>query len=106
MQVEEALFNRCAELPVVGFRKLAIGLFWINPTDLLPADRKTIAYGVAHGISPAPEDCRTYREWIQRMRAALGANYPQVSHAAYLAATGADIEDDAAPVPAEERRRS
>jgi hypothetical protein len=90
-QVDETLFNRCADLPIVGFHKLTIGLFWINPTHFLPADKKTIACGVSHAAQ-APEDYRTYKEWIQRMSTALGTNYPQVSHAAHLAATEADIE--------------
>lgn len=85
-QLDEGLFNRCVELLSVGIHKLTMALFWINPTDYLPADRKTRAYGHANGITAPPEDYRTYRTWMQQMGAKLGADYPAQSHTAHLEA--------------------
>jgi 5-methylcytosine-specific restriction protein B len=101
-QVDGNLFDLCAELPVVGIRKLTIGLFWINPKTFLPADKKTASLGSSHGIGHEPEDADTYRRWVAQMTDALGNNYPEISHNAHLAAT-AEIEDPP-PSPASGRQ--
>ena len=85
-QLDEGVFNRCVELKSVGIHKLTMALFWINPTDYLPADSKTRAYGHANGITAPPEDYRTYRTWMQQMAAKLGSDYPAQSHTAHLEA--------------------
>lgn len=96
-EVDAELFNSCAELPVVGLRKLTIGLFWLNPKAFLPADKKTALFGASHGIGGEPDDAETYRQWVLRMTSGLGNNYPEISHHAHLAATGEPRQEEDRP---------
>jgi 5-methylcytosine-specific restriction protein B len=103
--VDAALFNTCAELPVVGLRKLTIGLFWLNPKTFLPADKKTAQLGASRGIKDDADDAETYRQWVARMTKALGNNYPEISHEAHVAATaGSPSDEDPPAVPSAGRR--
>ncbi len=92
-QVDEALFDRCVELRLVGVHKLTIALFWINPDHFLPSDRKTTAYGTANGVTIAPTNYRTYRAWMQQMADKFGTDYPQQSHTAHLEAIKKKIDE-------------
>ncbi len=94
-EIDEALFNRCCQVRMVGIPKLTIGLFWINPHGLLPCDKKTSAFGKNHGIHARPLDFRSYVEWLRQMTTALGSNFPKVSHEAHLLAIAqVHAEDD------------
>ena len=44
-EIDEELFDRCLQVKMVGIRKLTTGLFWINPQNFLPCDKKTAAFG-------------------------------------------------------------
>ena len=107
--IDEALFDRCHSVRMVGIRKLTIGLFWINPQNYLPCDNNTIAFGKNRGIHVDPFNFQTYVEWIQEMSAALGSNFPKVSKDAYLWAmdsTGdGDVAEGADREPAETNSR-
>ena len=83
-QVGQDIFDRCLRLKMVGFASLTMGLFWINPENFLPADRKTKDYGKANGITSQPTDYQSYRGWMKEMTDKLGKNYPQISNAAHL----------------------
>ena len=91
-EIDEALFDRCCSVRMVGIRKLTIGLFWINPHSFLPCDRKTSAFGIHHRVHAKPRNFRSYMEWRQKMSEALGSDFLKVSHDAHLWAT--DPDDD------------
>ena len=95
-KIDEALFERCCQVRWVGIGKLTIGLFWINPGNILPCDKKTIAYGKKHGVRAKPRKYRSYVEWLRDMATALGSDFPKVSHEAHTWAItpGQDTEDD------------
>lgn len=92
--IDEALFDRCCSVRMVGIRKLTIGLFWINPQSFLPCDKKTRAFGKNHDIHLRPLNFQSYLEWRQEMSAALGSDFLKVSHDAHLWATDPDDEGD------------
>lgn len=85
--VDSLLFNSCADLPRMNLNRLTIGLFWINPEQFLPADKKTTAYGVANGVEIAPADFDSYRAWMNQMAGKLGKSNAQISHDAHVFAT-------------------
>ncbi len=104
-EVDAKVFNACAELPVVGLRKLTIGLFWLNPKTFLPADKKTALFGASHGVEDDADDAETYGKWVARMTSALGNNYAEISHKAHLAATARSSSDeDLPPTPSAGRQ--
>ena len=63
--IAEELFDRCCQVRMVGIRKLTIGLFWINPQNFLPCDKKTSAFGKKHGVRARPLNFRSYVEWLR-----------------------------------------
>src|SRR5581483_9072389 len=81
-------------LSKLTIRKLTIGLFWINPTQFLPCDKKTRAYAEHKGVSIVPADYRSYREWLASMTSIMGDQYAQVSHNAHVWATQQGIKDE------------
>lgn len=87
-EIDEELFNRCCKVGWVSIRKLTIGLFWINPQNFLPCDKKTLALGQTHGVDISPKNFQSYLEWVKRISIVLGRNFPRVSHEAELAARG------------------
>ena len=91
--IDEKLFERCCQVRMVGIRKLTIGLFWINPQSFLPCDKKTSAFGKKHGIHVKPVNFQSYVEWRLEMSAALGSDFPKMSHDAHLWATDTDDGD-------------
>ena len=93
-EIDEELFNRCCQVRMVGIPKLTIGLYWINPHGLLPCDKKTSAFGKAHGIHARPLDFRSYVEWLRQMTTALGSDFPKVSHEAHLLAVDPGHADE------------
>lgn len=92
--VDEALFDQCLKLELVGIVRLTIGFFWINPEKFLPAEAKTTAYGEAKGITTTPDDYQSYRQWLKEMTEQVGNNYPQVSYDAHLFATQNQSKDE------------
>ena len=104
-EIDEALFDRCCSVRMVGIRKLTIGLFWINPHSFLPCDRKTSAFGIHHRVHAKPRNFRSYMEWRQKMSEALGSDFLKVSHDAHLWATtepadlGAEVEQPGTQSP-------
>ena len=88
-EIDEELFKRCCKVRMVGIAKLTIGLFWINPKNFLPCDKKTSALGENHGVSTSPKDFQSYLAWLREISTALGNDFPKVSHEAELAASGA-----------------
>ena len=100
-EIDEELFDRCCQVPMVGIPKLTIGLFWINPESFLPCDKKTIAYGKKHGVRARPLKFQSYVEWLLEMATALGRDFPKVSHEAHLWAIAqghAEEDDDGAVI--------
>lgn len=95
-EIDEEMFDRCCQVPMVGVPKLTIGLFWIKPESFLPSDKKTIAYGKKHGVRARPLKFQSYVEWLLEMATALGRDFPRVSHEAHLwaIAAGHAEEDD------------
>lgn len=83
-RVDEDLFDRCLQLDYVGISILTICMFWVNPKQFLPADKKTVAYLKAKGIVGKPMDYGSYRHWLQEATERLGQDYAQISHDAHL----------------------
>ena len=93
-EIDEKLFDRCCQVRMVGIPKLTIGLFWINPQNFPPCDKKTRAFGKNHGIHAKPLNFRSYVEWLREISTALGRDFPKVSHEAHLwAITPGHAED-------------
>ena len=87
-EIEEDLFDRCCQVRMVGIRKLTIGLFWINPQNFLPCDKKTRKFGKTRGVDSKPHNFQSYVEWRQKISTALGSDFPKLSHEAHLWAIG------------------
>ena len=77
--LDEDLFDRCLRFKQVSIGSLSIGLFWINPSQFLPADRKSVAYGKANGIKTRPTDYQSYKKWLAEMTERFGTDYPKIS---------------------------
>ena len=100
-ETDEELFDRCCQVKMVGIRKLTTGLFWINPQNFLPCDKKTTAFGKKHGIHSRPRNFQSYMEWLREISTALGGDFPKLSHKAHLSAMAqgsAEHVDDGAEV--------
>ena len=82
--VDHALFSRVLSQRTVGEVKLSIGMFWLNPKEFLPADKWTRGYMERLGV---PEDVwngDAYFKWLNACIEKGGADFPALSHAAYL----------------------
>ncbi|MGE0592116.1 MAG: AAA family ATPase [Vicinamibacterales bacterium] len=99
-QIDKQLFEQCRHIRGTKISKLTIGLFWVNPEQFLPCDRKTRGYAQHKGVFVEPNDYTSYAEWTRAMFAAGTDSGPQISHDAHvwastrgLAGEG-DVPDD------------
>ncbi len=93
-QVDESLFDQCREIKAVTIKKLTMGLFWANPDQFLPCDRKTKAFVEQKGVTEKPVDYDSYRRWLEAVRSKVGTDYPKISLDAHIWATEHGEDDD------------
>lgn len=82
--IDRSLFESCLGLKVITIHNLTMGLFWINPSAYLPADRKTREFAQHKGVTGKAVDYDSYRRWMDEVDSRLGRDYPQISHNAHL----------------------
>lgn len=82
--IDPKTFDACVELAQCTVPKLTMGLFWLNPTRLLAADRRNREYGEYLGVFEKPIDFESYTRWVTAIRAASDLDIPAISRAAYL----------------------
>ena len=79
----------------VGAQKMTAGLFWLNPEKYLAFDSLMADYVKDRGISIGKiKSYDKYREAVAKIKAALGADYPQISRDAYLFANKLPVGGD------------
>ncbi len=83
-EIDEHLFQQCLDLAGVSLNNLSIALFWINPENFLPTDKKSIAYGATKGIGIDPYDFQSYHHWMSEMIRVFGNNFPEISRSAHI----------------------
>lgn len=83
-KIEKELFDSCLKIKTVGFAKLAIGLFWMQPHKFLPYDNNTKNYLKAEkSIEVKSENSETYQNLLDRVRDKVGSDFAQISYDAY-----------------------
>lgn len=83
--VEAATFERCLGIKSVKIAKLTMGLFWVRPRAFMPLDGRSQAHLRRHAVS-VPSVVSTWAQYVTVLaatEAALGSDFPQISHDAY-----------------------
>ncbi len=96
--LDSSLFNRCLQIHTVNIAKLSMGLFWINPENFLPVDRKIRRLAKEKGIAVEPTDYNGYMDFIEEVRTKFDSTFPEISHQAHLRALGYHFEEQALEV--------
>ena len=96
------LFDECLKIKQVGFGKLTVGLFWLQPHKFLPYDGNTETYlKVKKSIEVQSENCDGYMGLLDTVRGKIGDNFAKISHDAYCYA-GLENNDLIAEILAED----
>lgn len=83
-KVEKELFDSCLKIKTVGFAKLTIGLFWLQPNKFLPYDGNTQSYLKAKkSIEIKSEGSDSYLNLLDTVRDKVSNDFAQISYEAY-----------------------
>ena len=92
---DHRLFDETLDIRTVGLAKLSFGLFWLNPKGFLGYDGNTKQFMSAAGVAPAhSKDASGYFDWVQRVVAARGDDFPRISGDAYDEPDEEDSDED------------
>ena len=81
---DHGLFDETLNIRTVGLAKLSFGLFWLNPKGFLGYDGNTKEFVGAASVVPARvKDAAGYFDWIERVVATKGDDFPRISADAY-----------------------
>ncbi len=83
------LFERCLRIHNVGFAKLTMGLFWLNPDAYLSLDQHTRELLERHGVTVGKPSHAAYLAAVEATRVTLGGDFAAVSRRAYAEADAA-----------------
>jgi 5-methylcytosine-specific restriction protein B len=90
------LFDETLNVRFVGLAKLTFGLFWLNPRGFLCYDANTRDFLSDNGVAPArTKNAAGYFDWVQRVVAVTGDDFPQISVDAYQAAPDDNLTEGA-----------
>lgn len=93
--IEAETFDRCLQIKSVKSGKLSSGLFWLRPRAFLPVDSRSKAYLRSHHIAVPDklDSWAKYREVLDAAVETLGADFPELSLAAYQSKDSDEVSE-------------
>jgi 5-methylcytosine-specific restriction protein B len=102
---DKGMFDASLAIRTVGLAKLSFGLFWLNPKGFLGYDANTKDFVRRKGVNEArSKDANGYFDWITRVAAVLGDDFPLISTQAYRESS--EIRDSEEEVHTDRGRRT
>jgi 5-methylcytosine-specific restriction protein B len=98
------ILGDCLSIKTVGLPKITMGMFWLNPTSYLAADSKNRTFFKAKGIELADFTVDAYFQWLEKVTATFGNNFPELSHQAYLEVTTVEVDPEEDDEPIDDRQ--
>jgi len=89
------VFEGCLAIEQVGFAKLTMGMFWMQPDRYLAFDQLNIAYLSEHGLGNKILKVRkleSYLNVLKEIRKAVGSDFAWISHKAYVSTAQLKLE--------------
>ena len=94
---DRGMFDELLAIRTVGLAKLSFGLFWLNPKGFLAYDGNTKDFVRKKGVEEVrSKDASGYFDWVTRVVAVLGDDFPLISTQAYQESSEVRVSEDEA----------
>jgi 5-methylcytosine-specific restriction protein B len=94
---DRGMFDDLLAIRTVGLAKLSFGLFWLNPKGFLGYDGNTKDFARKKGVDEVrSKDANGYFDWVTRVVAVLGDDFPLISTQAYQESSEVRVSEDEA----------
>jgi hypothetical protein len=80
---DRKILEKCFAIKGIGFARPTIGMFWLNPTEFLAADSQNRRFFAGKGIKINENTADGYFEFLQKVEAQFGKNFPLLSQEAH-----------------------